>query len=709
MNKLTRFNQRLMSRWRALLLAMMALTSLACMTFEMNVKVTHKKGQDDRVTLVLSERLTDQYVEAARRANAEREADYAAADMGEPSAHFPETWQEVEGAGDLPEQLRKQGLQVVENSRGFTATSDRTLTEHMQKQAESGTELLKIDREHPKGTLYTFEIDLPEIETMPEELDKLRREGPGPKPPLEPIDPDKIAEEQGGMAGVIAEGLKMAGLEGTELDEWYAKRVLLEAGFPEIRYVVELPGEIETHEVNDRPAGQVEGNRVTLVIDEAFIREFGPGVHHFRVESVLNLCHETCSEHPHMIWDGRSDYPECECICEKGLEMREEGCISCEDVCKKRDPPAQYDPENSEPNRCACREPADQEEAAVEATVTPTPGSKKPIVPATTSSLVQDLEKFLAGRGKGPSAGQAAAGAAGVSILITMWALTKYASGVSKEDLDKAVAEWQRRQGTPGAPVPGGAEAPQAAPAAPGAEAKPPEADWATFRERSLVEHLEARQKVSEIQKIIRGLERAHQRLKVEYDTARKTAVCEGVIEIADLTMSVVCKSPKSAGPVLDALISYGKAWTKGAFKKLLGETARVTSGGELEGDVTEKIANLFIDPLGGSTAELPGMPRNTQVLAPRGGLSKHVIVKYLNQYGLDGRAPQAGQPTLGRAYDVYESVYSISKVFIDGSQKCEQLRLRMNNTLQLKLAFERELQDAQMQLDVAKSGLGWK
>lgn len=121
-----------------------------------------------------------------------------------------------------------------------------------------------------------------------------------------------------------------------------------------VEYSVELPGRIVAYDVDGAEAGLLEGNRVTLVIDEAFWRELGPGEHRFRVESLVSVCDETCNAHPHMIWDSVSEYPECTCVCEKGWEMMPEGCVDCQALCRQHDPPTDYDPENSEANRCAC-------------------------------------------------------------------------------------------------------------------------------------------------------------------------------------------------------------------------------------------------------------------------------------------------------------------------------------------------------------------
>ncbi len=64
---------------------------------------------------------------------------------------------------------------------------------------------------------------------------------------------------------------------------------------------------------------------------------------------------------------------------------------------------------------------------------------------ATTAELVRDLEDFLAGKGvNGPTPGQAAAGGAISATLLGGWMLSQLLSGASREDLLKALKEWQR-------------------------------------------------------------------------------------------------------------------------------------------------------------------------------------------------------------------------------------------------------------------------
>ena len=97
-------------------------------------------------------------------------------------------------------------------------------------------------------------------------------------------------------------------------------------------------------------------------------------------------------------------------------------------------------------------------EEAVEP-VAPAIEGEKPTSPLAVSDLVRDLEQFLAGEGvKGPTPGQAAAGAAAVSALIGAWVLVNLLSGADPQAVLAAVQKWRLKGGT--APQPSTTSAP---------------------------------------------------------------------------------------------------------------------------------------------------------------------------------------------------------------------------------------------------------
>jgi len=73
-------------------------------------------------------------------------------------------------------------------------------------------------------------------------------------------------------------------------------------------------------------------------------------------EHASENCEEYCSKnYEHSIWDGDSDWPDCGCICEKGWEMRFEGCVPCDVICKEKGDHFVYDADKSYDNACECK------------------------------------------------------------------------------------------------------------------------------------------------------------------------------------------------------------------------------------------------------------------------------------------------------------------------------------------------------------------
>ncbi|WP_340818995.1 cohesin domain-containing protein [Methanolobus sp. WCC4] len=66
-------------------------------------------------------------------------------------------------------------------------------------------------------------------------------------------------------------------------------------------------------------------------------------------------CQDWCSKvNEHFVWDGKSEWPECGCICEKGYGKNDDECVKCEDWCQKMDTRAHYDSKESNPDECKC-------------------------------------------------------------------------------------------------------------------------------------------------------------------------------------------------------------------------------------------------------------------------------------------------------------------------------------------------------------------
>lgn len=318
---------------------LLGLSSLACITSEIGFKVVPKEGGRGEATFRIAMHYTDAYLEAARSANAERAQDYQGAGLETPENLFPETFQELEDAGLTPEELGiGDETEIIEQSdRGFTVGGSG---EYDESEASDDWPL-EVKRDDPEWVTYIFTLDIEDMNSDMDlaDLDQLRAEGLGPKPPVEtsdePQDPD--SEDLGTeiVTGVLEEILGSMPEMNVELDGWYAKRVLLASGLPVMTYWVELPGEIVSYQLNGQRAGTVDAatNRATLVIDEAYMHAHPEGTAGvWRVESKVHVCEEGCSTQPHMIWDGSSGPDECICTCEDGWTLDESGQACIEEV-----------------------------------------------------------------------------------------------------------------------------------------------------------------------------------------------------------------------------------------------------------------------------------------------------------------------------------------------------------------------------------------
>lgn len=341
--------KRLYCVW--VLVLLLGLSSLACITSEIGVKVVQKQEGQGEMTGRVAMHLTDQYVQAARSANAERAQDYQAAGLEMPEELFPETFQELDEFGLSSGEFLGEAAetQIVEQSdRGFTLVASRAFNESELDQLNSEGLVVEVNRDDPEWILYAVSIEIEDMSADMDlsELDQLRAEGLGPKPPIYPAEEPSEPEGEGLGTFIVTDILEdlfgSLPSEGVELDAWYASRVLLESGWPVISYWVELPGEIRSHDMNGQPAGIVDVgiNRVTLVIDEAYLRQHPEGMGGvWRVESVVHVCEEQCSAEPHQAWSEMGGPEECICVCEPGWEWNEAGdaCVEA-----KRKPPDHF-------------------------------------------------------------------------------------------------------------------------------------------------------------------------------------------------------------------------------------------------------------------------------------------------------------------------------------------------------------------------------
>lgn len=338
-------------RWVGVLLVLLVLSSLSCITTEIGVKVVPQGEQKGEFTVRLAMHYTDAYLEAARRANTERAQDYQTAGLEIPEDLFPMTFEEAEELAISPDELAgEEGVEIVEQSdRGFTVVGTRPYTETEGLGDDSGGMNLTVIRDTSEWVRYIMEFEIQDMteEIDPTQMDEIRAEGLGPKPSLvtaeEPGDGEPTESEADDLGQFLIEELLGMALDAIpdvnmELEAWYATRVLLESGLPVMTYWIELPGKIVSYQIASQTAGTLDPatNRVTLVIDEAFMRTHPEGAGAvWRVESQVHVCDEQCSQKPHEVWDKTSSAAACVCECEPGYTRNTTG-----DACIEKPSPA---------------------------------------------------------------------------------------------------------------------------------------------------------------------------------------------------------------------------------------------------------------------------------------------------------------------------------------------------------------------------------
>lgn len=345
-----------------ILIAVLVLMNLACFTFEVAYKLEQRPGQDDAVSFSTGLHLTDEYVKAARQANQERAAQFAAAGRSNVTELFPETLL----AGDptsksssllsqvaaLADKLEKQGkAKVVRDPSGFKASMEVPLTEWLAKQSKMpGGTSMSVDRSDPGKVQYTFATTLLKLDVSADELkalDELRAKGLPPKPAV--TSSDQVLDLEDFIESLVAAGAKELGLDAVGVDAWYGKRILLESGLPAFRYSLHLPGEIVTCTIDGQDiCGPQEGARLgklELVRDESFMRRYGFGEQKLVVVSMTwGDCSKLCEAEfarrspPGLTLaggDGEApDHCSCRCLDETNEAVP---CWTggCDDVCGK--------------------------------------------------------------------------------------------------------------------------------------------------------------------------------------------------------------------------------------------------------------------------------------------------------------------------------------------------------------------------------------
>lgn len=347
-----------LSRKRRLLLAIiaLALASLACISAELHLEVIHQEGQSDTLEVLVQRTINETWVTAASQVNQDRKADFAAAGRSTDTENLLPI--RPEDFGDLmdPGIYQDQGFVVTSTDRGLSAEKTIPLDQTVSSD-EWKVKIIK-DPNHPEQIIYRAKIFL-DLTEMEGSVFELRNQPLPAKPNLTPG--SSSGSSGGGLSGLggIFDGMSAAVQEELAVEMWYVQKAMQMSDPIEYIFSIELPGTILLHKINGESAGTVDGNKVTLVLDEPGLMAYAGQKVVFHVESVLLDCSLACNEEsqPHLIWDGDEEGVSCNCVCEEGYTVieGERACVNCDSVCSRSDPNLVTDLEACEVNKCGCK------------------------------------------------------------------------------------------------------------------------------------------------------------------------------------------------------------------------------------------------------------------------------------------------------------------------------------------------------------------
>ena len=349
---------RRQERWRvrAPLLAILALvlSSLACITSELQLVVKYEEGQVDTLDVQFQRYMLESYVSVAKSINQERAADFAAAGRSTDTKDLlPVTREDF---GDLlnPQIYEDKGYSVSSSERGFSATQSLTLDK--DRSAEDWSVQIIHNPDHPEQITYRAKIHL-DLTDMEDSIFQLRSQPLPNKPNLNPGSASGLSGSSFGDAFNLFGGMSEELEQEMTIEMWYIQKALQESDPIEFTFSIELPGTVVLHQVDGQTAGTLEGNRVTLLLDEAALMANAGKKLVFHVESIRKDCRLACDPEKHQVWDGKDDGVSCNCTCDKGYTMVEgtTECTNCKTFCEYPERDLVLDLDKCEINKCACK------------------------------------------------------------------------------------------------------------------------------------------------------------------------------------------------------------------------------------------------------------------------------------------------------------------------------------------------------------------
>ena len=319
--------------------------SLGCISAQVAFNITPASEGVADIKFTYTQDLSDDYIEAAKRANVDLQQDYAQAGQPAPATLFPESWTEMSAVGDTG--LPDPNMTVTrEDEHGYTAEASYSVSAGSDTPDFWNLTIGDVDEDGTQR--YIFEVSTPKLA---EDFDyaEFARNRDAPMPPKPPVVRDDADDGGSGLAGLM--GAVQAIMEGTiselGIEGWYLLRISKEVALPVYTYKITMPGQITAHTINGQTVGTVDssGSEFTLAINDTYLRTFGAGPKWIRIESQVSQCDAQCSAQPNMVWDRSAPGPGCTCVCEVGYESDDRGdCVACDQVCAAYDPLAVYDP-----------------------------------------------------------------------------------------------------------------------------------------------------------------------------------------------------------------------------------------------------------------------------------------------------------------------------------------------------------------------------
>ncbi len=344
-------------RWRMYypLLAILALvlSSLACITSELSLVVKHDEGQVDTLDVQFQRYMLESYANVAKEINQERKADFAAAGRSTDTEDLLPVTREDFGELLNPQIYEDQGYSISSSERGFSATKSLTLDK--EQVADDWSVEIIHNPDHPEQITYRAKIWL-DLTDMENSIFQLRSQTLPAKPNLNPGSASGISGNSFGDAFGLFGGMSEELEQEMAIEMWYIQKALQKSDPIEFTFSIELPGTVLLYQLDGQKAGTLDGNRVTLILDEAALMANAGKILVFHVESIRKDCSLACDPEKHQLWDGKDDGVSCNCTCDKGYTMVEgtTECTNCKTFCEYPERDLVLDLDKCEINKCAC-------------------------------------------------------------------------------------------------------------------------------------------------------------------------------------------------------------------------------------------------------------------------------------------------------------------------------------------------------------------